>query len=238
MLINPWRFAATSGVATPTLDTATAWWSPAFYDAGNDRLTEQRGTGLHLQLGSTVGADSNDPTFGDDGTYKHLLFDGTNDYLECSDAALDPAADSFSVVVAYTPLTLSSTRGIVTRREGADNGFMLRTNSANLQGVLDAGDPDFATSSATMTVGTRYRVALIRDGAAFRVVLDGTASAPTTYAGSISTAQSTRVGVGWTLGAPSSINQMRLNGVAWFTAALSDVDADAAAAELLAVAAL
>lgn len=42
-------------------------------------LTDFSGRGNHGQLGSTAGEDSNDPAWGDNA----LVFDGTDDYVEC-----------------------------------------------------------------------------------------------------------------------------------------------------------
>ena len=52
------------------LDSAVAWWHADRYDPDSDtNWPDQSGNGHHAQLGSTSGADSNDPTF--------LPYDGT-----------------------------------------------------------------------------------------------------------------------------------------------------------------
>lgn len=58
---------------TPILDTAVAWWHADRYDPDVDtQWLDQSGNGHHAQLGSTSGADTNDPTF--------LPYDGTQYY--------------------------------------------------------------------------------------------------------------------------------------------------------------
>ena len=49
-------------MSTPVLDTAIAWWRAAGYSGSGD-LQDGSGNAHHAQLGSTSGADINDPTY-------------------------------------------------------------------------------------------------------------------------------------------------------------------------------
>lgn len=237
-LIDPYRVAGPLASADGlwiAKDTAT------FYDSVNDRLTDQVGSN-HLQLGATSGSDTTDPVFGDDGTYEHLSFDGSNDYMVWLSAALDFTGD-FTVLIVATSKNDSGSpatgKMIFTSKSSATgNGLSLfyswNTNEIKMRS-LD-GSSTSIDSSYTWSTTTPAALGIRRSGSSVTAYYNGSTSAAQTNGSTITGDVNGQVG---RRGASDLPCKMYLNGVAtWDGLSLSDTqmaDAEAAILDLAAV---
>lgn len=170
---------ASAATSTPTLDTATAYWicknNSTYYDSTNDRLIDKSsGGGRHLRRGTAVGSDSGDPTFGDDGTYEHLSFDGTNDFLVNVGSPLTVTGEFTMLIVAKrvsssnTQMLFSTRDGFATSDPGVDLIYRVDLSCTGIQArvcngssLVDVGCPGgIAWTTSSINV-----LAVKRDGA-------------------------------------------------------------------------
>lgn len=233
---------------TPTLDTATNWWvcknTATYYASGSDALLDKVAAN-NLQRGPTTGSDTQDPAFGNDATYEHLTFDGSNDYLR-SASAFSPTG-SFTVLVVARRIgsgsgVLFSTRsGAAASNSGVD---LLYQSTGGYNGVRTRAtdgttyvDPTTSEDVAWNT-GTINAVAAIRSGSTIRVAVDGTTK---DAAATIGTTLTQGVNGSWGSrdGSTSlAINAAMYGMAVWNGTAESTSTLSAARSELLSLAAL
>jgi hypothetical protein len=179
-LINPYRYQ--TALSTPTLDTATAWWTPGDYDATPDAFLEQRGTGLHAQRGDSTGAGVRDPAIADDGTYNIAQFrrvTGQEDHLiTANNAAFNLGTGDFMICMVVKPAALAGAQSILLAKRAtvSANGFMcvIRLTSNGFAMLSQGGNA--VEHSATLNTSTIYRVAWGRTSGQAVVIVDGVAS--------------------------------------------------------------
>lgn len=201
---------------TPTLDTATSYWvaknTSEFYNSSIDALIDQAGA-VDLTLGNTTGADSGDPTFGNDGTHEYLESVGGDDQLKS--AGTYARTDHTLVVVA------SADSNTDTGRVHGESIF-LQTGSLVW----------FGTSAGSVTYPTTTKVTSAKwEGTNFRRLrVNGTTGAADTTSHTVASTISLRL-----------LNRALLDrgfdgkffGAAFFSSLLSDAAIDAAGTELL-----
>jgi hypothetical protein len=180
-------FVAPASASAGVLDSLSGWWP--MYEGGGQTVHDLSGRGNHGQLGSSAGADANDPTwirgflFG-----SGLRFDG-NDFVRIPDSpALQPTVLTVSAWVraAQSPGTFRYILG-----KGGDacrsSSFALDTwSSGGLEfyvydGTARTSTPDIPPSQ--IWDGKWHHIAGTWDGLNARLFLDGTL-AGTSAAGS------------------------------------------------------
>lgn len=140
-----------------------------FNEGSGQVLTDYSGNSNGGQLGSTTGADTNDPAWGATG----LSFDG-DDYVTCGTAAgLDFANRDHTLTIAVTPTT--------TEIEAIAGKPQLDTHSCGLAQVTGkfrfdyrgAGANASINTDAAYATGTPYTVTLMREAAVISMYVNG-----------------------------------------------------------------
>lgn len=152
-------------------------------------LTDHSGNGYDGTLGSTAGADTNDPAWGAAG----LVFDGTDNFVTVGTAAgLDVGNGDFTLLAAVTPTSNAGGRYLLGKNAG---GSSSRWEIGGAAGkwravhVSAAGAVVKADADTAYTNGTTYLVTGTRSGNTLSLYI-GTAvqAAPGTIAAAASTA--------------------------------------------------
>lgn len=231
--------AAMAAPPTPVLDTATAWWSPSYYEPSGDIIYDRKALN-DLRVGASVGADAADPTRTTDGTYNILQL-RTDDYLrKVSAVNFDPGTGGFTALIVAKMASVAGTQIIMSKRTGAVLGWNLFANATTLSATIDDDVAAAVTATHGTALGTSaiYGMAARRNGSAWQVILDGVAgTAQTPPSNTIDNAEDFRIGRGG--GATTAFANIDVYGAAWWKGtAVSDANLTAAKAELLAVAAV
>lgn len=235
MLINPYRHTLLSQRA---LEYWVAKNNTSFYSSSLDALIGQKGVG-NWQRGATSGSGSGDPTFGNDGTYEYLSFDGVDDFLTAGDLnALDVGTGDFTaVVVAYVDSAATGTHYFLSKKNTSDTAagwYLFRSSDGTSVGTR-VNATAFNHGSATMANGIRKNLALVRDAGNVRIVVDGTGSTASAASGTVSNSETFYGGV---RGDGFGDLHGRIYGAAFFTTALTDAQTNTAGNELLTLAAI
>lgn len=227
---------------TPTLDTATEWWTPAV--VGSDVLTGQRGTGLDLQFGSTAGAGANDPTVTNDGTYNIVQF-RTDDRLQIADNdLLDGGAGDFTILVVAKFAAVgvgAALNSLWRKRNGGTDGIMLYTGAGSTEirfSVAVGGTSATTTTPSGLDAGTTaiHGVAGRRGSGTITAHLDGSSAGSIALSGTVNTVQTAYVAYH---DGSAGYAELDVYGIAWWKGtAVTDADLASAKSELLATAAL
>lgn len=146
---------------TPTLDTATAWWTPSDITGGTT-VVDQVGA-----LDLTLGAGANEPTVTTAGGYNVIDFDGTNDYIEAAhNANLSPGAGQFTLVAV---VNLDALGGTIFSKGASTAGQNWVSLLSEVDGDVvgrfhtGGGSNTDATHTAGLTTGVVYGLSMSRD---------------------------------------------------------------------------
>lgn len=171
----PFGLEALMTLSLPTARRATKCLVPGavalylFNEGSGQVLTDYSGNSNGGQLGSTTGADTNDPAWGATG----LSFDG-DDNVTCGTAAgLDFANRDHTLTVAVTPTT--------TEIEAIAGKARLGTHACGLAQVTGkfrfdyrgAGASAAVNADDTYATGTPYTVTLMREAAVISMYVNG-----------------------------------------------------------------
>lgn len=142
------------GAMPSALRTAEAFWD-ARLTAG--QVLPNRGSigsAINGQLGSTAGADANDPTLTTLSNFPAYSFT-TDDYIEVPDNAnLDfAAADSFTVLVVVRQPAVSTAQTILRKRGASGAGYEIRSTAGGAIEFSITDGTATATASRTAVAG-------------------------------------------------------------------------------------
>lgn len=211
-----------------TLANASSWWVAKQNSGGN--LTDQGANGRTM---SNIGG----PSFLNDGTYYYAQLRSSIGYaFSASDAAdLDADTGDFTVLVVYTPrVDLTGTKILWSKWPSGSPGYQLGTSGATPTATAKEGAGTVSATGSSLSVGTRYTVALVRSSGQIRVVVDGTAGAAVTADDDLANTDPARIGR-TSSGVTGNWADADLYGVAWFKGtALTNSECTSVGAELLA----
>jgi hypothetical protein len=164
--------------ATPSAPTGLGWAAgtatiegPAFWelDEGSG-ATSADGTGLghSLQLGSTPGADNNDPLWSPGPWSKCLTFDGTNDYTIVPDASDLRYTTSYTIECWVRRTKLNSTQAILNKDAGSSKrnyGILILSNgTVEFSWSRTSGSTRKTNSTIPITDMEWHHIACVYDG--------------------------------------------------------------------------
>lgn len=150
------RFPQAAG--TPSILPGTAYWLSTIYDGGSDSLTEQAGNGVgNAQLGSTSGADTNDPLrlvwAADPGDYVYLPGSAGN-YVSLPDSAQVSVTGDIDIRVraALDDWTGTAQTFCAKQVSGTSWRFRTSTTAGRLEATI-GGNIGIQTVTSTVATG-------------------------------------------------------------------------------------
>ncbi|HJS83597.1 MAG TPA: LamG-like jellyroll fold domain-containing protein [Nitrososphaera sp.] len=144
----------TGRITRSTIESSTAAWRATDYDEQNDCLIDLSGNGHHARLGSTAGADTNDPLRLLYAGEKYVYFPGvTTDFISAAGAGPSPATTEFDYRIRVTPTdwTPPTRYSLITKHSAAGNRAiwweLFTDGKFTLRLYEDGSTPVLATSS-------------------------------------------------------------------------------------------
>lgn len=128
-------------------------------------------------------------------------FDGNGDYLVApSNSVFDLGAGNFTIECWFNANSFASPFGLVSRYaySGSGSGWLLQVRSATSIRFLVGNDVYFDSTVSTMSTGTWYHVAAVRNGTTNTLYLNGTQVGQATGVAAFADATTTTLQVGRT----------------------------------------
>jgi hypothetical protein len=122
-------------------------------------LKDRSGQGQTGTLGSTLGADSNDPAW----KQHRLDFDGVDDRVEAPSGGIFTSAGDITVHAWVKPRTFTGWDSLLAFGSGGDE-FLFALNGGKCAIYSSHAVPAFVTSPATLSTGSWAFVSLVRRG--------------------------------------------------------------------------
>jgi hypothetical protein len=166
-------------------------------EAAGDSLTDLIG-GNHVQLGSAVGSDTNDPAWGTNGGEPVLIFDGVDNYGVFASKVLDGGDEATVIVLLNLVGGSPSAGGILGLIAGTSPVIRIAYDGLNPADIrANFRNSSTHTHDINLSTGTNYVVTMRFNGSVIHsiVVNDFAVSVSATPTAGTSTAGATHIGV-------------------------------------------
>jgi hypothetical protein len=152
--------------ATLLIQSDTTDGSTTFTDEAGSKTVTANGDAQHDTAQAQFGASS-------------MLFDGTGDYLSIpANADFAFGTGDFTIDMWLRPNSVSGNQNIIgTTPTGIDEGWLIRLEGGNIRFYLLDGGTFGLLSTATLSVGTWYHIAVVRSGTDVDLYIDGVSDA-------------------------------------------------------------
>lgn len=182
----------------PHLDGLAGWW--LFQEGSGDKVFDLSGKGNTGTLGgfdfpSTVASGWNPGPAG-----RALIFDGTDDEINCGSGDSFDITNSISVMVWVRPDSAIDNKKIIARtRNNNDEGFELFSHGDNTFGfdisnTAGFGNNDRINTDLTFIIGQWYHVAGVWDGTNIKIFFNGIEKSAVASFGLRNSSKAVRIG--------------------------------------------
>jgi hypothetical protein len=150
-----------------TFQVATAQTLIAYYPV-NGNAGDASGNGNH---GIANGPDLTTDMFGN--ALSAYSFNGINDYISIATYSNFNNMNEFTIAAWIYPVFIGSNNTIISKVSPSRDFVFKITGNGNLQAHFNDGTYHFCTGTSSLAINTWHHVAMVRDGATWKVYVNG-----------------------------------------------------------------